>query len=174
MNNMDTPVFYATLPTPQGTLYVAATTKGLCYVSSFYETKEDLIAFIDKKIPSPLLQQSEEEMQIYLQQLQEYFEGTRQTFSLPLDLRGTAFQKSVWMGLNSAPYGKTKDYEMIAKKINHPTAIRAVSSAIGKNPLTIVLPCHRIIRKNGELGGYRGTLAMKKFLLQHETDHLDN
>lgn len=174
MNNTTTPVFYVTLPTSQGTLYVAATNKGLCFVSSFYETKEDLIAFIDKKIPFPLLQQSEKEMQIYLQQLQEYFEGTRHTFSLPLDLRGTPFQKRVWMGLNSVPYGKTKDYEAIAKKISQPTAIRAVSSAIGKNPLTIVLPCHRIIRKNGDLGGYRGTLPMKKFLLQHETTHLNN
>lgn len=101
-------------------------------------------------------------------QLKEYFEGTRQEFDLPLDLRGTPQQQSVWQALQNIPYGQTTTYGEIAQAIGRPTAVRAVASAIGQNPLCVIVPCHRVIGRNGKLSGYAGGLERKKRLLQLE------
>ncbi|WP_435624160.1 methylated-DNA--[protein]-cysteine S-methyltransferase [Flagellimonas sp.] len=102
-------------------------------------------------------------------QFQEYFEGKRQNFTLKLNPEGTDFQKKVWEKLQSIPFGKTVSYLELSKQLGDVKAIRAVAAANGKNPLWIVVPCHRVIGSNGDLVGYAGGLARKKWLLEHES-----
>ncbi len=102
-------------------------------------------------------------------QFREYFEGTRQQFDLKLNPTGTDFQKKVWDALLKIPFGKTISYLELSKQLGDVKAIRAVASANGKNPLWIVVPCHRVIGTNGDLTGYAGGLHRKKWLLEHES-----
>lgn len=101
-------------------------------------------------------------------QLEEYFAGTRQVFDLPLAPAGTAFQQQVWAALCTIPYGETRSYGEQARSINHERAVRAVGLANGKNPLGIIVPCHRVIGANGALTGYAGGIERKRWLLAHE------
>lgn len=102
-------------------------------------------------------------------QFQEYFEGRRENFTLKLNPEGTDFQKKVWQKLQTIPYGKTISYLELSKALGDVKAIRAVAAANGKNPLWIVVPCHRVIGSNGDLVGYAGGLSRKKWLLEHES-----
>lgn len=101
-------------------------------------------------------------------QLEEYFSGKRMNFTVPISLSGTEFQKKVWSALLEIPYGKTCSYQDIAVKISNPKAVRAVGGANNKNPIMIIVPCHRVIGKNGKLTGYYGGLDKKDFLLKLE------
>lgn len=101
-------------------------------------------------------------------QLEEYFAGKRQVFDLPLAPQGTAFQQKVWQALTEIPFGETRSYGQIAKRIGQPKASRAVGGANNKNPLPIFIPCHRVIGANGKLVGYAGGLEVKKMLLHVE------
>lgn len=101
-------------------------------------------------------------------QLREYFAGNRTCFDLPLDFTGTEFQKKVWSALLTIPFGETRSYADIARKVGSPRAMRAVGAANGRNPISIVAPCHRVIGANGELTGFAGGLAAKKYLLDLE------
>jgi len=103
-----------------------------------------------------------------MDQLQEYAKGKRRVLDLKLEPKGTEFQKSVWNEVAKIPYGQTSSYLEIAKRISRPRAYRAVANAVGKNPITIIIPCHRIIRENGDLGGYSGGIDIKKLLLLRE------
>ncbi|WP_264525719.1 methylated-DNA--[protein]-cysteine S-methyltransferase [Flavobacterium sp. N502536] len=107
-------------------------------------------------------------LQAAVSQLQEYFEGKRTDFDLKLNPKGTDFQQKVWKSLLEIPFGKTVSYMDQTKKLGDVKAIRAVASANGKNPLWIVVPCHRVIGTNGSLTGYAGGLSRKKWLLEHE------
>jgi methylated-DNA-[protein]-cysteine S-methyltransferase len=102
------------------------------------------------------------------QQLQEYFDGKRQAFDLPLDHQGTDFQRSIWIQLMLIPFGKTVSYQDIASTINNSKAVRAVGAANGKNPVPIIVPCHRVIGSKGALTSYAGGLERKAWLLRHE------
>lgn len=102
------------------------------------------------------------------QQLNEYFAGSLMEFELPIQLHGTAFQQKVWEVLKTIPYGVTMSYGELAKQINQPNASRAVGLANGKNPVSIVVPCHRVIGANGKLTGYGGGIERKQWLLNHE------
>jgi methylated-DNA-[protein]-cysteine S-methyltransferase len=104
-------------------------------------------------------------------QLEEYFKGERQEFDLKINPEGTDFQKKVWQALMNIPYGKTLSYMDLSKKLGDIKAIRAVASANGKNPLWIVIPCHRVIGSNGDLIGYAGGLHRKAWLLAHESPY---
>jgi methylated-DNA-[protein]-cysteine S-methyltransferase len=101
-------------------------------------------------------------------QLDEYFAGQRQRFELPLAFVGTAFQQKVWQALLTIPFGQTRTYSQIAAQIGHPTAVRAVGAANGRNPISIVAPCHRVIGASGELTGFAGGLLAKQVLLNIE------
>jgi methylated-DNA-[protein]-cysteine S-methyltransferase len=103
-----------------------------------------------------------------IQQLHEYFAGTRRTFSLPLAPAGTAFQQRIWQALQHIPYGQTTTYQDLATQLGQPTASRAVGSANGRNPIAIIVPCHRVIGRDGRLRGYAGGIHIKQQLLQHE------
>lgn len=106
------------------------------------------------------------------QQLTEYFSGQRQTFDIPLHPTwGTPFQRAVWRALQGIPYGHTSTYGNIARDIGNPKAVRAVGAAIGQNPHTIIVPCHRVVGANGSLTGFAGGLDRKTFLLAHEAAH---
>lgn len=104
-------------------------------------------------------------------QLDEYFAGTRHSFDLPLDPVGTEFQVSVWRSLADIGYGETSTYGEQAERLGRPTAVRAVGAANGRNPLSIVLPCHRVVGRDGRLTGFAGGLEAKAFLLEHEARH---
>ena len=101
-------------------------------------------------------------------ELDEYFNGTRREFTIPLEPHGTEFQKSVWNALLGVPFGETKSYMDIAQEIGKPKAARAIGGAVGKNPISIIIPCHRIIGTNRSLTGFGGGLPIKKWLLEHE------
>jgi methylated-DNA-[protein]-cysteine S-methyltransferase len=101
-------------------------------------------------------------------QIKEYFAGERTAFDLPLAPRGTEFQKAVWFALGTIPYGETATYGDIARKVGKPTAFRAVGATNGRNPLPLVLPCHRVIGSNGKLVGFGGGIELKQSLLDHE------
>jgi methylated-DNA-[protein]-cysteine S-methyltransferase len=103
-----------------------------------------------------------------IRQLTEYFTGERRDFDLPLEMDGTLFQRRVWQQLLAVPYGKTASYMDIANGLGNPKAIRAVGAANGQNPISIIVPCHRIIGSNGKLIGYGGGLWRKEWLLRHE------
>ncbi|MBO6605455.1 methylated-DNA--[protein]-cysteine S-methyltransferase [Psychroserpens sp.] len=104
-------------------------------------------------------------------QLKEYFQGERSHFDLKLNPNGTAFQKSVWQELAQIPYGKTVSYLDLSRRLGDEKAIRAVANANGKNPLWIVIPCHRVIGSDGSLTGYAGGLSRKQWLLEHESPY---
>ena len=109
-----------------------------------------------------------EVLQKTCKQLDEYFEGKRTVFDLPLSTQGTTFQQKVWDELLRIPYGKTISYAQLAQAVNHPKACRAAGSANGKNPIAIIIPCHRVINAGGGLGGYAYGLKVKKQLLELE------
>ena len=145
--------------TPIGRLTLVASSKGL-----------QQVIFGVKKLPaakSVSIKASDHLTQTE-RQLREYFAGKRKKFSIKLDISGTEFQESVWYALNKISYGKTVSYAQQAKLVRKPKAFRAVGSANGKNPVAIILPCHRVIASNGTLGGYGGGLSIKRKLLALE------
>ena len=146
---------------PIGALYLVATSKGLQGV--FWKKQ---LAPTAKSLGGT--QPSVKNLARAAKELEEYFEGRRKKFTLPLDLAGTPFQKSVWAQLQKIPYGATCSYRDIALKIKNSKAVRAVGSANGKNPLCIIIPCHRVIASNGSLGGYSGGTSLKTRLLTLE------
>ncbi len=141
--------------TPIGTAKIVGDDKGINSISIIDEAQET-----SKEIPISL--------QECVQQLDAYFKGSRKKFNLKLNPQGTDFQKRVWNALLNVPFGKTRSYLEQTKKIGDVKAIRAVASANGKNPIWIVIPCHRIIGSDGSLTGYAGGIWRKKWLLEHE------
>lgn len=113
-------------------------------------------------------------LRVAKQQLTEYFAGQRTVFDLPIKTAGTAFQQQVWQALKAIPYGETRSYKEIAAAIDNPKAVRAVGGANNKNPISIVIPCHRVIGSNGQLVGYGGGLDTKVFLLALESQNKKN
>jgi len=109
-----------------------------------------------------------EELKEAVRQLEQYFKGERTEFNVKISAQGTDFQKRVWEELRKIPYGKTISYEQMAHRLGNPKVIRAAASANGKNPISIIIPCHRVIGKNGSLTGYAGGINRKKWLLEHE------
>jgi len=104
-------------------------------------------------------------------QLREYFAGKRESFSIPLDMQGTRFQKDVWEALLTIPFGETRSYAQLAVQIGNPSATRAVGAANGRNPISIIVPCHRVIGSSGKLTGFAGGLETKAHLLKLESRH---
>lgn len=145
----------AFINSPLGIIKIQGDENGISIISVLSEGE------LSTKIPK--------ELQEAVSQLQEYFEGKRKDFDFKLNPKGTDFQQKVWQELINIPYGKTMSYMDLSKKLGDVKAIRAVASANGKNPLWIVVPCHRVIGTDGSLTGYAGGLWRKKWLLEHET-----
>lgn len=156
-------LFYKEINSPVGTLKLVASKNGL--VAILWE-KEKLgrVRLDEMKLSNnqPILVKTHS-------QLKEYFKGERKTFDLPLEAIGTTFQHQVWRELCEIPFGETRSYGEIAKKMGSPNASRAVGAANGKNPISIVVPCHRVIGKNGKLTGFAGGLKVKEILLKLES-----
>jgi len=114
------------------------------------------------------IEQSTPVLEAVAQQLHEYFDGQRQVFDVPLEFDGTAFQQQAWRALLDVPFGETRSYSEQAQAISNPKAVRAIGLANSRNPIAIIVPCHRVIGKSGQLTGYAGGLELKRFLLQHE------
>ncbi|MBB6444967.1 methylated-DNA--[protein]-cysteine S-methyltransferase [Bacillus benzoevorans] len=155
-------------------MHVAATEKGMCFVGSLNEPFEEVVQWAEKNYPGSPLIEDAELLQPYVEQLTEYLEGKRTHFTIPTDFKGTEFQVAVWEALCRIPYGETRSYSDIARHIKRHAAVRAVGAAIGKNPVMIIVPCHRVIGKNGSLTGFRGGLDMKKQLLELESRPLND
>lgn len=148
---------YLEAPAPLGRLRLEADNTG---ITSITFCSAEAAAELPAQ-PHPLLERAKA-------QLAEYFAGTRQRFDLPLAASGTPFQRRVWAALDTVPFGQTRTYGEIATALGQPTASRAVGLANGRNPLPIIVPCHRVIGANGKLTGYAGGLARKQWLLTHE------
>ncbi|WP_059044289.1 methylated-DNA--[protein]-cysteine S-methyltransferase [Paenibacillus rubinfantis] len=161
-------LYWSRLSEPTWSLYLAATDNGLAFVGSFDGSVDELTAWASRKFPGSPLSQDDRRLAPYAAELAAYLRGELQRFTLPMDLQGTPFQQAVWQALRSIPFGQTCSYSDIAVTIRKPSAVRAVGTAIGANPLLITIPCHRVIGKNGTLTGYRGGLEMKTRLLELE------
>jgi O-6-methylguanine DNA methyltransferase len=159
---------YQGLDTPIGKLLVAASSRGICRIGFPSESASDRAAWFDRHVS----QAPQEGVDGFLveakEQLIRYFEGRGETFDVPLDLRGTPFQVQVWRQLLEIPYGGTVSYGDIAHAIGNPRASQAVGAAVGKNPVPIVVPCHRVIGHDGSLVGFGGGLPTKEKLLELE------
>lgn len=149
-------------------LYLAATEAGLCYVGSPGAPFEELETWARKKLPKAALSRDDAGMMPYAEALGAYLRGESRGFDVPLDLKGTDFQQSVWQALLRIPHGETCAYSDIAARIGKTSAVRAVGAAIGANPALIVVPCHRVVGKNGGLTGFRGGMIAKAELLRLE------
>lgn len=146
----------AWIHSPIGTLKLEGDNEGL-----------NAVTFINEDIPETDV--IPEVLADACRQLQEYFDKERTSFSLKLNPQGTDFQKKVWQELQTISFGKTSSYLTMAKKLGDPKVIRAAASANGKNPISIIIPCHRVIGSDGSLTGYAGGLPRKKWLLEHES-----
>jgi methylated-DNA-[protein]-cysteine S-methyltransferase len=154
--------FYKTMPSPVGELKLVATDDGLTAI--LWENDDPRrvrLNIVAEDRTHPVLADTE-------RQLNEYFSGNRTTFDMKLDFAGTEFQRKVWAALLTIPFGETRSYGEIAKQIGSPKAVRAVGAANGRNPISIVTPCHRVIGSNGKLTGFAGGLATKAQLLDLE------
>ncbi|WP_040948850.1 methylated-DNA--[protein]-cysteine S-methyltransferase [Gorillibacterium massiliense] len=149
-------------------MYIAATEKGLAYVGSPHKSFAELALWAEKRMPGAVLFRDDERLLSYVRELSEYLQGTRHMFTIPQDAVGTAFQKAVWEVVRAVPFGNICSYSDIAIAIGKPASVRAVGAAVGANPLLMVIPCHRIMGKNGHPTGYRGGLDVKMRLLQME------
>lgn len=148
------------IESPFGLMGLAGTEHGLTRVN-FQHDDSPVIRLPNWKPESALLARA-------VQQLQEYCQGVRQHFTVSLAPLGTPFQQHVWHELQRIPYGTTITYQELARRVGNPKAARAVGHANGRNPIAIIIPCHRVVGQNGQLRGYAGGLAMKQRLLQHE------
>ncbi len=153
---------YDIVPSPIGELFVAATPRGLCRISFTPEGQEEALArsFGTRILRLPL--------DAVRRELDEYFAGTRQHFDLPLDLQVSPFNAEVLAELARVPYGQLDTYGSLAARVGRPKAARAVGTVMNRNPIPIVLPCHRIVGANGSLTGYAGGLDVKRALLELE------
>lgn len=161
-------IYWGKLKIHEDTMYISATEKGLCYIGTPNDPFEIMENWLVKRIKAFHLVESQDVLRPYEEQLQAYLNGTRKELSFPLDLYGTEFQKKVWEVLQTIPYGETCSYMAVAEKLQNPKAVRAVGGAIGANPILMAIPCHRVIAKDGKLGGFRAGIPMKKHLLALE------
>ena len=154
--------FTKTMKSPVGELTLVASDQGLAAILwENDDPKRVRLEPREERADHPVLAEAE-------RQLGEYFAGKRDRFTLPLHFKGTEFQKKVWHALTTIPFGETRSYAQIAMQVGSPQAVRAVGAANGRNPISIVAPCHRVIGANGKLTGFAGGLEAKAFLLELE------
>lgn len=157
---------YSIMPSPVGALKLVASDRGLAAILWENDAPDRVrLGAMTAATDDPILAETR-------CQLDTYFSGARTTFTVPLDFNGTEFQRSVWDALIRIPFGETRSYGDIARDIGRPTASRAVGAANGRNPISIIAPCHRVIGSNGALTGFAGGLAVKEFLLAMESEAL--
>lgn len=157
------------IPTPLGPMLAGATDRGLCLLEfAESESRGAQLAAIEKAFRARITPGAGPHLEAALEQLEEYFSGRRKAFDLSLDMHGTPFQQDAWRALLAIPYGCTVSYKEQARSMGRPSAVRAVANANGANPVSIIVPCHRVIGSDGTLTGYGGGLWRKKCLLELE------
>lgn len=159
-------IHYAIAKTPIGRMLLAATSKGICSVQ-FGESEEALESELRREYPRAEIARTDKRLAKWVRAIQGRIRGEERK-ALPLDIQATAFQRLVWEQLRRIPYGGTRSYSEIAKKIGRPKAARAVARACASNPVAVAIPCHRVVRENGDLGGYRWGMRRKQNLLALE------
>jgi methylated-DNA-[protein]-cysteine S-methyltransferase len=160
-------LFYKFMNSPVGKLKLVASDRGLVAVLWENDSPSRVrLSDLMEDERHPVLLKTEE-------QLRDYFAGKRKSFSIPLDMRGTPFQRNVWKALIAIPFGQTRTYGDLAKQLGNPTASRAVGAANGRNPVSIVVPCHRVIGASGKLTGFAGGLETKAHLLGLEGNNCE-
>jgi AraC family transcriptional regulator of adaptative response/methylated-DNA-[protein]-cysteine methyltransferase len=160
---------FATAASPLGRLLVAATERGVCFVSLGDEDAE-LEASLRGEFPAAEIRRDDEVLGAWTDAIVRHLSGAQPSLDLPTDVRATAFQRSVWEALRTIPSGETRTYQQIARELGQPGAARAVGRACATNPVAIVIPCHRALGADGELRGYRWGLARKRALLEQEAE----
>lgn len=156
-------VYYTGIESPIGTIWAAATERGLIQVD-FPRPEVEFLGSLKRRVDADVVH-APGRLQRLREMMRAYFDGERVAFELPLDLRGTEFQRSVWRATHRIPYGRLSSYGRLAAAVGRPRAARAVGNAVGANPLVIVVPCHRVIRSDGSLGGFGGRPSLKRYLL---------
>jgi len=162
-----TTIRYATAKCDLGRVLLAATERGVCAVS-LADTDSDLTDFLRTEFPAATVKRDDAALAAWLAELLRHLAGSAPHLELPLDVRATAFQRRVWEELRRIPYGQTRSYKEVAEAIGQPTAVRAVARACATNPVSVIVPCHRVVRGDGGLGGYRWGLQRKQALLDRE------
>ncbi len=160
---------YATVNSPLGRMLVAATDKGICSIA-FGDSEASLLKGLRAEYPKAQFKRAEAVLHRWIGALLKQMFGEPSHTPLPLDIRATAFQRRVWQHLQSIPFGSTKSYSEVARDIGEPNATRAVARACASNRLAIAIPCHRVVRSDGSLGGYRWGLERKRQLLRRESE----
>ena len=163
------PIRYTFTDSPLGRMLVAATDKGICAIQ-FADSDDELEHGLKHEFPFALRRRDDEGMRRWREDLLRQMRGQKLNSALPLDIQATAFQRRVWAYLQSIPFGATRSYREVAKAIGQPTASRAVARACATNPAAVAIPCHRVVRESGEMGGYRWGIERKKALLEMEAE----
>ena len=161
-------VYYSIFGSSLGVIRIASTEKGVCKIALPKESEEDFSRWLEAHFGPQNVIEDRSKNEAVLAELESYLAGELREFQSPLDLRGTEFQMKVWQELRAIPYGTTCSYRDIAERIGHPRAYRAVGAANRANPIPIIVPCHRVIGRDGSLTGYGGGLTMKERLLRLE------
>ncbi|HIO93148.1 MAG TPA: methylated-DNA--[protein]-cysteine S-methyltransferase [Leucothrix mucor] len=178
-DNQQTPkqhsIVIARIKTPFGDLLTSATTQGICLLE-FTDTDRIpmQLARLKKSYTATIIAGNSEFFAPLAQQLQSYFNGALKIFDIPLDIKGTEFQMQVWQALQNIPYGETRSYQEQAEFIDNPKAVRAVANANRNNKISIIVPCHRVIGKNGTMTGYGGGIWRKEYLLELEKKYQEH
>ena len=162
------PVSVITMPSPIGDLTIGASDEGIRYLMWHTDARPYPVASGATEVEDTDASRREALLAAAVAQLDEYFAGDRTDFDLPLDPVGTAFQHSAWLALRRIPYGSTVSYGEQARSLGDPNKARAVGAANGRNPIGIIVPCHRVVGSNGSLTGFAGGLETKAWLLDHE------
>jgi AraC family transcriptional regulator of adaptative response/methylated-DNA-[protein]-cysteine methyltransferase len=164
-------ISHASAKTPLGLVMIGATDRGICFIQ-FGDSEKALENALAAEYPNatraPMPDAQKAAFDAWMRALAAYLEGGAASLDLPLDVRGTAFQMRVWRYLQTIPYGEVQSYAEVARGIGQPSAVRAVAQACASNTIALAIPCHRVIRGNGELGGYRWGLARKRTLIDRE------
>ncbi|HEX4784160.1 MAG TPA: bifunctional DNA-binding transcriptional regulator/O6-methylguanine-DNA methyltransferase Ada [Candidatus Sulfotelmatobacter sp.] len=158
---------YTCADTPLGRMLIAATERGICSIQ-FASSDGELIEGLKREFPFAARKLDESGLQSWTRSLLQHMRGKHPDGSLPLDIRATAFQRRVWTYLQSIPFGATRSYSQVAKAIGQPSACRAVARACATNPVAVAIPCHRVVREDGAMGGYRWGIDRKQALLEME------
>ena len=165
-------IFYSVMPCTLGLLLVAATERGVCKVS-LGDSADPLLADLEAEFSRAERIRDDDGVGYWVERIIAFLEGWQPNLDLPLDVRATAFQLKVWQQLQAIPVGETRTYSEIAAAVGQPTASRAVANACANNPVALVIPCHRIIRKDLSLGGYRWGIERKRAILEREQRYLE-
>ena len=161
---------YTCADSPLGRMLIAATDKGICSIQ-FADSDEELEQGFKHEFPFAMRRRDDARLAELVARVVERMKGAAVSSSLPLDIQATAFQRQVWSYLQSIAFGETRSYAQVAKAIRQPSAVRAVARACATNPVAIAIPCHRVVRSDGEMGGYRWGVGRKEKLLEMEASN---